>query len=180
MSDDFEALVEYTDEMPTGRIPDRVKNKEAAVAFVVWQTKPKSERDLTIAQLSELTGISRQTYYRWRDKNWFQNLCRHEVFKHLADDRREVYDALVEKAKKGDVKAIQTYSDLMGDHVKQIDVTSGGESISDDAARQMTTAELAEELVNERLDDAAVRRMIEDMDASTEEIGALLVELLEE
>lgn len=178
--DDIQLALEHTDKIPEGRIPNRIDNDQAAIAVVAWETTPKSERNLTIKQLCETLGISRQTYYRWRDQNWFQNLCRHEVMKHLADDRREVYDALVEEAKGGDVKAIQTYSELMGDHVKQIDVTSGGESISDEDARSMTTAELAEGLIDEKLDSAAFKKKIENMGASTEEVASLLIEILEE
>lgn len=177
---DFEALVEKTDEIPTGRIPDRIENERAAIACVVWETTPKKERELTVTQLAETVGVGRKTYYRWKDQQWYQALCRHEVMKHLAEERREIYDALAEEAKSGDVKAIQMYSELMGDHVKQIDVTSGGESVSDEDARSMMTDDLVQGLIDEKIQSASIKRKIEDMDASTEEIGQLLIELLEQ
>lgn len=160
------------------KIPDRIEDKEAAAIVVRWETMPKRERD-SLKALAEKINISRDTIYRWRDSNWYQNLVRHEVLKELASERREVYDALIKEAKGGDVKAIRHYSELLGDHVKQIDITSDGDSLSDEQARSMTTEELAESLINSRLDDAAYERKLKELDAGKEEVMALLIDLLE-
>lgn len=163
----------------TPDVPARIEKDEAAQAFVEWFCTPKQERDLSRTDLAEKTGVSRERLYQWQETAWFQNTCRHKVLSELAEERAEVYQALADEAKDGDIRAITQYSELMGDHVKQIDVTSGGESINTEDARMMTQDELIEQLIDEKIDKPGFREMLEESGMSKEQIGALLLELFE-
>lgn len=161
-------------------VPARVDNQTAAEAFVEWTCTPEAERDYdSKAELARVLDVTRDTLYRWRDSAWFQNMVRHRTLASLSEDRAEIYDALAEEAKGGEVRAIELYADLMGDHVQQVDVTSGGESLSQDDARTMTTQELTEALLEDKIQSAAVRQKIEESDMSKEDVAELLIELIE-
>lgn len=163
----------------TPSVPARIKNKEAAEAFVEWSATPKSERELTKKGLADRINVSRETFYNWEESAWFQQMVRHRVLSDLGKERREVYDALKQEAKSGNVRAITLYSELLGDHVQQIDVTSGGESLSEEDARMMSTEELAESLIEERIESESFRKQLEKADMNKESVAELLVELFE-
>lgn len=163
----------------TPSVPARVKHDDAAEAYVEWYTTPEGERVRTKKELAQELQVSRETFYNWEESTWFQQMARHRVMTDLAQKRADVYQSLAEEAKEGSVRAIQLYSELLGDHVQQIDVTSGGESISDEDARQMSTEELAHALIEENVESAQFKKQLEESGMEKDQIAKLLVELLE-
>jgi len=167
--------------MPTtDLVPARVDKQDAARAFAEWEATPEDSQDpSSLTKLSTTLGVSRETLHRWRQEAWLQNMVRKKVLSRLASHRAEVYDTLAELAKSGDLNAIRLYTDLIGDNVKQVDVTTGGEKINKKEARTMSTRELVEELLQEKSDSRVLENILEDSDLSEQELVELVSELLD-
>jgi hypothetical protein len=161
------------------KVPARIEKQDAAEAFLEWYCTPKDEREYSRTELAENMEVSRERTYQWQEKAWFQNAARHRVLSEVAEHRAEVYNALVEEAKKGDIRAIRHYSEVMGDHVQQIDVTSGGESITTQDARMMDEDELIAQMIEEKVDSKSLQKKLKGMDITLDELQDLFAEFLE-
>jgi len=93
------------------------------------EATPKSLRTNTVEQFCAKYGISESTYYYQSNKtdNWKKVL---EIS--LMSAKKEVPDVLKvlgEKARSGDMKAIDLYLDYVVQLSKNIDIKSGGEAL---------------------------------------------------
>lgn len=147
-------------------VPGGDEYEDARKAYVEWYALPDEEKTpATQGELAKRLGVHRKTLWDWSTQDWFQRAVRHVTFVRLSKHRSNVYRALVKKAtgdgdwEKADVRAIKHYSELLGDHVQQIDITSNGEGIAIEDARKMSTEELAASLADgqkERLEALGV------------------------
>lgn len=132
--------------------------EDAKKAFLEWRALPEGERQpSTQKELAKILGVGEPTLSIWAGSEWFQRAYRRKVMMRLANHRAEVYEALISAAKKENVGAIKLYAELLGDNVQQIDITSGGKSITEADARRMSAKDLARKLAAEKAKEADLR-----------------------
>lgn len=78
-----------------------------------WKFKLSSRgREFNDRPLEEIMRIdqikSKETYYAWEKTEEYQNLVNLYIMSQAANDLLEIYNVMLDKAKKGDAKAVDT------------------------------------------------------------------------
>ncbi len=68
--------------------------------------------DGNVSRLCEDMGIARSTFYRWYDRQEFKNYINELIDKYTESELANVWKAVVESAKKGNLQALKLFFDL--------------------------------------------------------------------
>ena len=84
----------------------------------------------------KIDGVkSKQTYYHWEKTPEYKNLVDLYILSHAANDLLEIYNAVLDKAKKGDSKAVDTVIKLqksIAQNIKENSQNANNTVIEDD------------------------------------------------
>jgi len=97
--------------------------------MVERETLPRQLRKETIVEFCQENGIGENTYYYQARKKENQEKIIEISLRVAKSSVPEVLKVLVDKAEKGDMKAIDTYLDSVVKIAKNLDITSGGKTI---------------------------------------------------
>ncbi|MFA7157463.1 MAG: hypothetical protein WC123_07230 [Bacilli bacterium] len=65
--------------------------------------------DRPLEEIMKIDGVkSKQTYYAWEKTDEYKHLVDLYIMSHAANDLLEIYNVVLDKAKKGDSKAVDT------------------------------------------------------------------------
>lgn len=143
-------------------IPTEDEYGDARRAVVEWYATPKKERQpTTVNALCRNLSIGRRTYYHWVEQEWFQKAVRFYAFTQMAEHRADVIQSIIDEAKNGSYQHAKLFHELLGDHVQQVDVTSGGDRLTAEGARTLTAAELAKVLAEEQAESEDEKKEIQ-------------------
>lgn len=99
------------------------KQREAAIALVEYEFRPKGERK-TKEQIAESLGITRMTLYNWdsKDANFiaYKNYLASEF---MDSSLAFVYKKLLESIDRGSVRGMELYLKRIGDLAEQNEIT---------------------------------------------------------
>ena len=98
-----------------------VKGKKRRLAEML--VNPDTE--LSISEICEQIGISRQTFYNWQNDDNFRSYVNWLIDAYTDSELANVWKALIKKAVAGDVAAQKLYMDLKNKYKQQINVEDG-------------------------------------------------------
>lgn len=93
------------------------------------QAIPKALRKETVEEFCAINGVSVANFYYHLSKPENQQRVLDILLRTVKDSAPEILEKLVEKAKEGDMKAIDTYLDSVLKLAKNIDLTSKGKAL---------------------------------------------------
>ena len=80
---------------------------------------------LSISEMCEQIGISRQTFYNWQEDNDFRGYVNWLIDSYTDSELANVWKALIKKAVSGDVAAQKLYMELKNKYKQQINLDGG-------------------------------------------------------
>lgn len=98
-----------------------VKGKKRRLAELL--VNPDTE--LSISEICEQIGISRQTFYNWQNDDNFRSYVNWLIDSYTDSELANVWKALIKKAVAGDVAAQKLYMELKNKYKQQINVDGG-------------------------------------------------------
>lgn len=92
--------------------------------------------DRPLEEIMKIDGVkSKQTYYHWEKTDEYRHLVNLYILSHAANDLLEIYNAVLDKAKKGDSKAVDTVIKLqksIAQNIKENSQNANNTVIEDD------------------------------------------------
>jgi hypothetical protein len=99
--------------------------------YLEWVATPKAAREQkTLTAFAKKIGVDRTTLWRWSSVPQFREAVLQAARSYLKDELPEIYGALADRAKGGDVPAIKLALEVSGEYTPRQDLTSGGEKIA--------------------------------------------------
>ena len=93
--------------------------------FIEWLATPKKQRKpATQKAFAASIGTHEVTVCEWKRKPELMNAVRELSRAYLKDELPDIYSALIEKAKTGDVPAIKLAMEMTGEYVPKTALTS--------------------------------------------------------
>jgi hypothetical protein len=123
--------------MMTSRTPKSANNLTVnQLQFIEWLATPKSERTpKTQKEFAAVIGTDEGTLSDWKKKAGFMDEVRGLARKYLKDELPDIYGALIEKAKTGDVPAIKLAMEMTGEYTPKQNIQMDLSKLSDDELR---------------------------------------------
>jgi len=83
------------------------------------------DTDLSIKEMCDQIGISRQTFYNWQQENEFRDYVNWLIDSYTDSELANVWKALIKKAVSGDVAAQKLYMELKNKYKQQVNIDGG-------------------------------------------------------
>jgi hypothetical protein len=105
--------------------PDTTKWTAHQIIYMEWLATPKKQRNpKTVEQLAAKLGYNRTTLWDWTKLPSWNKSVATIARDFLHSDASEIFQALGDKAKRGDVSAIKLALEVLGEYVPKQDITT--------------------------------------------------------
>lgn len=104
-----------------------VKGKKRKLAEMLCNP----DNDMTITQLCEKVGVSRQTFYNWQKDASFNGYVEFLIDSFTDSELPSAWKALVKKAKGGSVEALKLFFEMKGKYKSQVEANLNVHKLED-------------------------------------------------
>ena len=80
------------------------------------------DNNMTITELCNEVGVSRQTFYNWQRDTSFNGYVEFLIDSFTDSELASAWKALIKKAKTGNVEALKLYFEMKGKHKEELNI----------------------------------------------------------
>ena len=80
------------------------------------------DNNMTITELCNVVGVSRQTFYNWQRDTSFNGYVEFLIDSFTDSELASAWKALIKKAKTGNVEALKLYFEMKGKHKEELNI----------------------------------------------------------